>query len=71
MTMFTLFLLCGWPPGFDLWWDVSSTDTDTVVAARCTPRTGRCRCTVIDKESDLVLIHHPIGVDGCPLQGIK
>ena len=65
MTMFTIFLLRGWPPGFDLCWDVSSSFAETVVVVSGTRRTvGRSRVTVIDKESDLVLIHHPTGMDG-------
>lgn len=59
--MFTVFLLRGWPMEYNLWWDVSSCESETVVVAWGSIRSGRCRISVIDKEDDLVLIHLPDG----------
>ena len=63
--MLTIFLLRGWPGGYNLCWDVSSSDSETVVVARGTTQSGRCRVSVTDTAADLVLIHLPSGARAC------
>lgn len=71
MMMLTIFLLRGWPGGHNLWWDVSSSDSETVVVARGTIQSGRCRVSVFDKAADLVLIHLPSGARVCPMHDTR
>ena len=61
--MFTMFLLRGWPIGYDVWWEVTSFETYTVVVAWATKNVppARYRMTLIDPGSDVVFIHHPTG----------
>jgi hypothetical protein len=73
--MFTVFLLRGWPVGYDVWYEVTSFDTSTVVVAwaTLTMPPARCRMTLIDPESDVVFIHHPVGravKQGCDFDGL-
>jgi hypothetical protein len=61
MTLYTIFLLRGFPQGYHMLWDVTSSDSETVVVAQGSIEPGRSRVTVIDKKADLVLIHFPNG----------